>query len=134
MVFMSFRMLISIHYTKHISFYLFTNNTKKQLWWLGLLERHPFPFSRVASSVGIMYCSSSPNIGSNSGGGRIQKKLWNKKSQRTKRGKPARIYLRARGAILYSVIISILDLDLERFILRASHATTGGIKEMHVLN
>ena len=34
------------------------------------LELH----SRAASSVGVMYRSSGPNTGSNSGGGRIQKK------------------------------------------------------------
>ena len=103
MVFMSFRMLISIHYTKHISFYLFTNNTKKQLWWLGLLERHPFPFSRVASSVGIMYCSSSPNIGSNSGGGRIQKKIMEQKVSENQKGQTCKNIFEGSGCHLVLV-------------------------------
>ena len=32
-------------------------------------------YSRAASSVGVMFCSSGPNTGSNSGGGWIQKKV-----------------------------------------------------------
>ena len=38
------------------------------------IRTRPRANSRAASSVGVMYRSSGPNTGSNSGGGQIQKK------------------------------------------------------------
>ena len=45
------------------------------------LELH----SRAASSVGVVYCSSGPNTGSNTRGGRILKKRFSEKKKKKKK-------------------------------------------------